>query len=77
MWLVCWDEIMRTVVRARKGGKIKDEATVVLQAIGITVSDAFRLMMVRVAAENRLPFELLMPNEETIAATMRRAGASW
>ncbi len=59
---------MNTVVRARIDDKIKDEATAVLSSIGLTVSDAFRLMMVRIAAEKRLPFDLLVPNEETIEA---------
>ena len=59
---------MRTVVRARIDEKTKNEAADVLSAIGLTVSDAFRLMMVRIAAEKRLPFEPLVPNEETIAA---------
>ena len=59
---------MSTVVRARIDEKIKEEAAAVLAAVGLTVSDAFRLMMTRVAAEKRLPFELLVPNEETIEA---------
>ena len=59
---------MSTVVRARIDEKTKEEATAVLGAIGLTVSDAFRLMMVRVAAEKRLPFEPLVPNQETIDA---------
>jgi len=59
---------MNTVVRARIDEKIKDEATAVLGSIGLTVSDAFRLMMVRIAAEKRLPFDPLVPNEETIEA---------
>ena len=59
---------MNTVVRARIDAKTKDEAAAVLGAIGLTVSDAFRLMMVRVAREKRLPFEPLVPNEETIEA---------
>ena len=59
---------MSTVVRARIDEKIKDEATAVLGSIGLTVSDAFRLMMVRIAAEKRLPFNPLVPNEETIEA---------
>ena len=63
---------MRTVVRARIDEKTRDEAAAVLDAIGLTVSDAFRLMMVRIAAEKRLPFEPLPPNEETIEA-MRAA----
>ena len=63
---------MNTVVRARIDEKTKDEAAAVLAAIGLTVSDAFRLMMVRIAAEKRLPFEPLVPNDETIEA-MRAA----
>ena len=59
---------MRTVVRARIDEKTKNEAAAVLSAIGLTVSDAFRLMMVRIAAEKRLPFEPLVPDEKTIAA---------
>ena len=60
---------MSTVVRARIDEKVKDEATAVLAAIGLTVSDAFRLMMVRIAPGKRLPYELLVPNAETIEAT--------
>ena len=59
---------MSTVVRARIDEKTKDEAVAVLAAIGLTASDAFRLMMVRIAAEKRLPFEPLVPNDETIEA---------
>ena len=59
---------MTIVVRARIDEKIKDEASTVLASIGLTVSDAFRLMMVRIATEKRLPFEPLVPNEETIEA---------
>jgi DNA-damage-inducible protein J len=40
----------------------------VLAAMGLTVSDAFRLMMVRTAKDKALPFEPLVPNEETIEA---------
>ena len=59
---------MRTVVRARIDEKTRNEAAAVLSAVGLTVSDAFRLMMVRIASEKRLPFEPLVPDEETIAA---------
>ena len=40
----------------------------VLLAMGLTVSDAFRLLIVRVAHDKALPFEPLVPNEKTIAA---------
>ena len=59
---------MNAVVRARIDEQIKEEAAAVLASIGLTVSDAFRLMMVRIATDKRLPFEPLIPNAETIAA---------
>ena len=61
-----------SVVRARIDGHIKDEASVVLAAMGLSVSDALRMMLTRVANEKTLPFEPLVPNAETIAA-MREA----
>jgi len=60
------------VVRARIDEHIKEEASTVLAAMGLTVSDAFRIMLTRVAHEKALPFEPLIPNETTIAA-MREA----
>jgi DNA-damage-inducible protein J len=56
------------LVQTRINSEIKDEAAVVLQAIGLTVSDAVRLMLTRVAHEKALPFEPLIPNQATIAA---------
>ena len=61
-----------SVVRARIDERTKKEAAAVLKSIGLTVSDAFRLLLVRVAAEKQLPFEPLVPNAETIDA-MRAA----
>ncbi|MEF3697832.1 type II toxin-antitoxin system RelB/DinJ family antitoxin [Desulfolutivibrio sp.] len=60
------------VVRARIDGRIKEEAATVLASMGLTVSDAFRLLLTRVAREKTLPFEPLAPNAETIEA-MREA----
>ena len=60
------------VVRARIDEHIKEEATVVLATMGLTVSDAFRLLLTRIAHEKALPFEPLTPNAVTIAA-MREA----
>lgn len=62
------------VVRARVDEHIKEEASAVLAAMGLTVSDAFRIMLTRIAREKALPFEPLIPNETTIAA-MREARA--
>ena len=55
-----------SVVRARIDERTKNEASAVLAAMGLTVSDAFRLLMVRVAKEKALPFEPLSPNAKTI-----------
>jgi DNA-damage-inducible protein J len=68
-----------TVVRARIDGEIKKEAEAVLASIGLTVSEAFRLMMVRIAREKALPFEPLILNEETIEAmkAARRGEFEW
>jgi len=57
-----------SVVRARIDEHVKAEAEVVLAAIGLTVSDAFRMMMIRIAKERALPFEPFVPNDATIAA---------
>jgi len=61
-----------SVVRARINERIKEEAASVLSSMGLTVSDAFRLLLVRVAREKALPFEPLVPNSKTVAA-MRAA----
>ena len=62
------------LVQARVNGDIKEEASVVLAAMGLSVSDAVRLLLTRVAREKALPFAPLIPNAETIAA-MKEARA--
>jgi DNA-damage-inducible protein J len=56
------------VVRARIDEKTKKKATAVLKSVGLTPSGAFRLMMTRIAKERQMPFEVLVPNAETVAA---------
>lgn len=56
------------VVRARIDSRIKEKANNVLEAIGLTASDAFRMLMIRIAEEEALPFEPLTPNAKTIKA---------
>lgn len=56
------------VVRARIDPVLKKEATAVLSGMGLSVSDAIRMMLVRIAAEGALPFEVKVPNRETKAA---------
>lgn len=64
------------LVQARIDGAIKEEAATVLAAMGLTVSDAVRLLLTKVAHDKALPFEPLIPNATTIAAMQeaRRGG---
>ena len=57
-----------SVVRARIDEHIKEEASVVLAAMGLTVSDALRMMLTRVAREQSLPFDPMVPTATTIKA---------
>jgi len=56
------------LVQARIDGDIKAEASIVLQAMGLTISDAVRLLLTKIAKEHALPFDPLIPNETTISA---------
>lgn len=62
------------IVQARVDGAIKVEAAAVLAAMGLTVPDAVRLLLMWVAREHALPFDPLIPNETTSAA-MKEARA--
>ena len=59
-----------TYVRARIDTNTKERAAEALEAMGLSISDAIRLLMLRIADERRLPFEVRVPN-----ATTRRAMA--
>ena len=56
------------VVRARVDARVKEKAAGVLADMGLSVSDAIRMLLVRVAAEKALPFEARVPNAETVGA---------
>lgn len=56
------------LVQTRINGAVKAEASAVLATMGLTVSDAVRLLLIRVARDKALPFEPFRPNAETIAA---------
>jgi DNA-damage-inducible protein J len=53
------------VVRARIDSATKEEATKALEAMGLTVSDAIRIMLSQVASEKQLPFPIKVPNKAT------------
>jgi len=64
-----------SLVQARIDPEIKKEASVASVSMGLSVSDAVRSMLARVAIEKSLPFDLLTPNETTLAAMREvRAG---
>ncbi len=54
-----------TYVRARIDTHTKERAAIALEAMGLTISDAIRLMMLRIADEHRLPFDVKVPNATT------------
>jgi DNA-damage-inducible protein J len=58
-----------TYVRARIDSDTKARAADALEAMGLSVSDAIRLLMLRVADERRLPFDIKVPTATTRKAT--------
>lgn len=54
-----------TYVRARIDTQTKERAADALEAMGLSISDAIRLLMLRIADERRLPFEVKVPNPAT------------
>jgi DNA-damage-inducible protein J len=56
------------MVHVRIDRRIKTQAAKTLASMGLSVSDAVRVMLTRIAAEKALPFEVKVPNAETVAA---------
>jgi len=56
------------MVHVRVDEQVKAQATETLAAMGLTVSDAVRVFLMRVVAEKQLPFMLKVPNVVTHAA---------
>ncbi len=57
-----------TMIHVRVDEQVKAKAAANLAAMGLSVSDAVRILLARVAAEQALPFEIRAPNAETITA---------
>ena len=57
-----------TMVHVRVDEQIKAQATETLAAMGLSVSDAVRVFLMRVVADKQMPFALKVPNVETRAA---------
>ena len=62
------------VVRARIDRRIKEEAAAILGAAGLTISDAFRMMLIRTVADKALPFDPLAEAETIEAMKAARRG---
>lgn len=60
------------MVHVRIDKRVKARAAKALADMGLSVSDAVRVLLTRVAAEKALPFEVKAPNAAT-AAAMREA----
>jgi DNA-damage-inducible protein J len=56
------------MVHVRVEKRIKTQAAKTLAAMGLSISDAVRVLLTRVAAEKALPFEVKVPNAATAAA---------
>jgi DNA-damage-inducible protein J len=57
-----------TMVHVRVDEQLKEQATETLSAMGLSVSDAVRVFLMRVVADKQMPFALKVPNVETRAA---------
>lgn len=57
-----------SMLHIRVDDETKEQATAALSAIGLSVSDAVRLFLRRVVADQAFPLELKVPNAETRAA---------
>ncbi|HEY9871504.1 MAG TPA: type II toxin-antitoxin system RelB/DinJ family antitoxin [Candidatus Obscuribacterales bacterium] len=56
------------MLHVRVDDKVKTRATRTLEAMGLSVSEAVRLFLHRVVADQALPFDVKVPNAETRAA---------
>lgn len=56
------------MVHVRIEKRIKTQAAKTLAAMGLSVSDAVRVLLTRVAVEKAIPFEVKVPNPKTVAA---------
>ena len=57
-----------TMIHVRVDQDLKTQATDTLDKMGLSLSDAVRLLLTRIAAEKALPFEVRVPNAKTVAA---------
>ena len=56
------------MLHVRLDEALKEEATATLAKMGLSASDAVRMLFRRIVADQAFPLELKVPNEETLAA---------
>jgi len=59
---------MTAEVRTRLNPELKEQAGSILAECGLNLSEAYRLFLKQVIRHNGLPFEVKVPNAETIKA---------
>lgn len=62
------NEMRTEIVKSRVEPEVKREATKILDAMDMTMSSAFNLFLKQLIIEKRIPFEIKLPNAETIEA---------
>ena len=55
-------------IRARVEPELKSEAEAILKEVGLSSSEAMRLFLHQIVRQRGLPFEVKIPNAETVAA---------
>jgi DNA-damage-inducible protein J len=60
--------LVTTMVHVRIDERLKKRAARALASMGLSVSDAVRVLLTRIAAEKALPFDVRTPNATTRAA---------
>jgi DNA-damage-inducible protein J len=68
MYLMRNRTVATEMVHVRIDRRVKQRASKTLADMGLSVSDAVRVLLTRVAAEKALPFEVKVPNAATAAA---------
>lgn len=56
------------MVHVRVNEALKDKAAETLSAMGLSISDAVRMLLIRVVAEQAMPFSIKVPNNDTLKA---------
>lgn len=68
---------MESVVRARINNDVKERAEAALDEIGRSTSDAIRLLMLYVADQGRLPFDVAIPAAHQSDSEYKKEAEKW